>query len=155
MFKRVAVAGLCALIAPLVFAASYVPKKNTHAAIRKYVQEAAEYVAKHGPSCDEFAEKDWRGGDSYIIVQDAEGNVVCHPDASLIGTPVRSIVDANGKKVGELIEAAGMKPHGGWVDYVWPRPGTTKPVPKSVFAMHVKAPDGKTYIVGSGGYELK
>ena len=48
-----------------------------------------------------------------------------------------------------------MKMRGGWVDYVWPRPGTTKPVRKSTYAVRVKSPDGDLYIVASGGYDLK
>ena len=64
------------------------------------------------------------------------------------------VVDSKGAHIGTaLIDAA--KKGGGWVDYVWPRPGTTNPVSKSSYSMQVKGPDGKTYYVGSGGYELK
>jgi methyl-accepting chemotaxis protein len=73
----------------------------------------------------------------------------------MIGKPNASVVDVNGKNVGTAIEAAANKQGGGWIDYMWPRPGTTKPVAKSTFATTVKAPDGKTYIVGAGGYGLK
>ena len=141
--------------ASMLAAASYVPKANTRSDIKKYVQSAAKYIAKHGPSCDEFAKKEWRSGDYYIFVNEADGKAVCHPNKDIIGKPASDIVDANGKKVGiEVIEAA-KKKGGGWVDYVWPRPGTTTPVAKSSYAMSVKGPDGKTYYVGSGGYELK
>ena len=37
----------------------------------------------------------------------------------------------------------------------WPRPGTTTPVAKSTFAKSVKGADGKWYVVGGGGYEVK
>jgi len=140
--------------ASVLSAASYVPKSNTRPAIKKYVRAAANYVHKHGPSCDEFAEKQWRSGDYYVFVDDSDGKALCHPNKDIIGKPASEIVDSNGKKVGiDLVETA--KKGGGWVDYVWPRPGTTKPVPKSSYAMSVKGPDGKTYYVGSGGYELK
>ena len=43
----------------------------------------------------------------------------------------------------------------GWVNYVWPRPGQTTPSPKSTYVVRVIGPDGKRYIVGSGGYDLK
>jgi signal transduction histidine kinase len=139
----------------LLFAESNTPKTNTRADIKAYVEAAASYVAKHGPSCDEFAEKDWRAGDYYIFVLGPDDRAICHPTTSLIGKPIETIIDKNGKHAGELIAAAGKNKDGGWVEYVWPRPGTDNPVAKSTFAMHVKGPDGKTYIVGSGGYELK
>jgi len=136
-------------------AASYVPKTNTHAAIKNYVEEAAKLVAKSGPSCEEFAEKDWRSGDYYIFVDGPDEKTLCHPNASLIGKDSDAILDVNGKSIGKTIRAAAAKKGGGWAEYMWPRPGTDKPVPKSTFVMHVKAPDGKTYTVGAGGYEVK
>jgi signal transduction histidine kinase len=141
--------------AAIVLADSNVPKENTRPAIKKYVQAAARYVHKHGPSCDEFAEKDWRSGDYYIFVTGPDEKELCHPNKDMIGKPASEIVDSNGKKVGTELVAAAKKKGGGWVDYVWPRPGTTKPVAKSSYSMSVKGPDGKTYYVGSGGYELK
>ena len=143
------------LVASVVMADSNTPKENTRAAIKAYVESAAQYVAKHGPSCEEFAEKAWRAGDYYIFVLGPDDRAICHPTASLIGKPIETIIDKNGKHAGEMIAAAGKKKDGGWVEYVWPRPGTDNPVAKSTFAIHVKGPDGETYIVGSGGYELK
>ncbi|PYQ59260.1 MAG: hypothetical protein DMF58_12280 [Acidobacteria bacterium] len=131
------------------------PKANTRREIKKYVHAAAKHIAAHGPSCNEFARKEWRSGDYYIFVLGPDKKTLCHPDPTMIGRPASEIVDANGKKVGEMIAAAGMKMRGGWVDYVWPRPGITKPVPKSTYAEHVRSPDGDIYIVGSGGYEIK
>lgn len=146
---------LLVLCASTVFAKSYVPKKNSRAAIKSYVQSAANFVKKHGADCDALKSKDWMAGDYYIFVLGPDDRAVCHPTASLVGKPISEVVDKNGKHAGELIAAEGKKKNGGWVDYVWPRPGTDTPVPKSTYAVHVKGPDGKTYIVGSGGYELK
>lgn len=139
----------------VALAASNVPKSNTHAAIKTYVQHAAKYVAKHGPSCDTFKGKDWTSGDYYIFVDDPAGKTLCHPNASLIGKDSDAILDVNGKSIGKSIRAAAAKKGGGWAEYMWPRPGSDKPVQKSTFAMHVKAPDGKRYTVGAGGYEVK
>jgi len=144
---------LC-LIATVALADSNLPKANTRAGIKAYVDAAAKVVAKYGPSCAEFAEKEWRSGDYYIFVTGPDEKELCHPNPQMVGKPASEIVDANGKKVGTaLVEAA--KKGGGWVDYVWPRPGTDKPVPKSSYSVQVKGPDGKTYYVGAGGYELK
>jgi signal transduction histidine kinase len=146
---------LLVVCASSAFAKSYTPKKNTHAAIKSYVQAASKVVAKHGASCETFESKDWRYGDYYIFVLGPDHKTICHPTASIVGKTADEIVDKNGRHVGNEIEAAAMKKGGGWVDYSWPRPGTDTPVPKSTYATHVKGPDGKTYIVGSGGYEVK
>ena len=143
---------LCAAVA---MAKSNVPTANTHAAIKAYVHSAAKYVAKHGPSCDTFKTKDWMSGDYYVIVTGPAEAVVCHPSESLVGKPVSEIVDKNGKKVGADILIESHRKGGGWVDYMWPRPGETEPVKKSTYSMRVKAPDGKWYTVAAGGYELK
>ena len=153
--KTISLIAICLLASTAAFAESNTPKENTHAAIQAYVEAAAKYIAKHGASCEEFAEKDWRSGDYYIFVTGADDKELCHPNKDMIGKSASEIVDSTGKKVGTLLVEAAKKPGGGWVDYVWPRPGTTKPVAKSSYSVSVKGPDGKTYYVGSGGYELK
>jgi signal transduction histidine kinase len=146
---------LLLLSAATLFAKSQVPKSNTRDAIKSYVQSAAKVIAKSGPSCDTFKSKDWMAGDYYVFVTGPDEKLVCHPNPSMVGKANADIVDANGKKVGTEILAAAKKKGGGWVDYVWPRPGQDKPVPKSSYSMRVKGPDGKWYVVGAGGYELK
>lgn len=146
---------LLALGVSAAFANSYTPAKNTRADIKKYVEAAAGHVAKHGADCATFENKDWRSGDYYIFVLGPDEKAVCHPSAAIVGKPSSEIVDAKGRHVGDEIVAASKTKGGGWVDYEWPRPGSDQPVPKSTYAVRVKGPDGKTYIVGSGGYELK
>ena len=153
--RKLAAVFLVGLVATAAFAKSHVPAKNTHAAIKAYVQAAAKVVAKSGPSCDAFKTEDWMSGDYYIFVDDPDGKTLCHPNASLIGKDSDAILDVNGRSIGKTIRAAAAKKGGGWAEYMWPRPGTDKPVQKSTFVMHVKAPDGKTYTVGAGGYEVK
>ena len=133
---------------------SMTPRASTREEVVAYVNRAAALVAKNGPSCATLKEPRWASGDWYIYVQEANGPVVCHPNGGLVGRPASSIIDANGKHVGDDLAAAGAK-GGGWVDYVWPRPGQTMPVPKSTYVTRVTGPDGKTYYLGSGGYDLK
>jgi cytochrome c len=147
---------LVGLVATAAIAKSEVPTKNTHKAIKKYVKEAAEVVAKKGPSCETFSSKDWMSGDYYIFILGPDEKILCHPNASLIGKNNLDVTDANGKKIGVEIAANAKKKGGGWTEYVWPRPGTTTPqVPKMTYSTQVKGPDGKWYVVGGGGYELK
>ncbi|HEY3057241.1 MAG TPA: cache domain-containing protein [Thermoanaerobaculia bacterium] len=151
----VLVVALLLIGTPAAIAKSYLPTANTRAAIKAYVKSAAKVVAKSGPSCDTFKSADWMGGDYYIFVTGPDEKAVCHPNASMVGRDTTDIVDANGTKIGMMFIAASKKKGGGWVEYVWPRPGQTTPVKKSSYATRVKAPDGKWYIVGAGGYELK
>lgn len=137
-----------------LWAKSMTPKANTHAEVKAYVERAAKHVASKGPDCAAFKTPEWMSGDYYIFVATADGIGLCHPRQELVGKPLSEIVDVNGKKVGDGLMAT-ANGGGGWVEYVWPRPGTTNPVPKSSYTVKVKAPDGKWYFVGSGGYELK
>src|SRR6185503_17424123 len=101
-------------------ASSMTPKANTHDEVVAYVNRAADVVSKNGPSCATFAKPEWMAAEWYVFVQEADGKIVCHPNAQIIGRNVSEIVDANGKHVGEALQAAGASGHG-WVDYVWPR----------------------------------
>ncbi|HEX9501002.1 MAG TPA: cache domain-containing protein [Thermoanaerobaculia bacterium] len=147
---------LLGLVATAAIAKSNVPTANTHAAIKSFVQQAAKVVAKKGPSCETFTSTDWKGGDYYIFILGPDDKIVCHPNPSLVGKMNSEVVDATGKKIGVEIAANARKKGGGWTEYVWPRPGTTTPqVPKMTYSTRVKGPDGKWYVVGGGGYELK
>lgn len=131
------------------------PATNTRDAVMSYVNHAADVVAKNGPSCDTFSQPMWKAGDYYIFVVGPDDRVICHPNAQLVGKMQADIVDANGMRVGDALGAATASAAGhGWVNYVWPRPGTTTPVPKSTYVTRVTGPDGKSYTVGGGGYQL-
>lgn len=147
---------LVLFLAGCASSSSMVPAHNTREDVAGYVNRAAAVVAQHGPSCETFKQPDWMSGDWYIFVVGPDDRIICHPTTSLVGRMNNEVVDANGKNIGNAITAAANAPAGhGWVDYVWPRPGQTTPVPKSTYAVRVIGPDGKQYIVGSGGYELK
>ena len=130
-----------ALAAVLILwaSAAFTPKANTRHDIKKYVRAAASHIAEHGPSCHEFATPEWRTGDYYIFVLGPDGRTLCHPDPSMIGRPAPEIV------------AAAKHFNGGWLEYSWPGSGKAR----TTFAKRVKSPDGDTYVVGSGGYDLK
>jgi len=135
-----------------------VPRVNTHDEVKSYVDRAAAVVAQHGAgACTILGSPRWYSGDWYIIVSELDGPTICHPARpDLVGKPEREVTDPNGKRVGEeIIRLAGGPEKGGWVEYVWPRPGQTAPVAKSTYVRAVTGPDGKTYVVGSGGYELR
>lgn len=137
-------------------ASSMTPRANTREDVMAYVNHAAALVAKKGPSCDTFKSSNWMSGDYYVWVLGPDGRLVCHPNADLVGKSQSEIIDANGMRVGDALAAAANSTEGhGWVEYVWPRPGQTTPVPKSAYVTRLTGPDGTTYVVGGGGYSLK
>ncbi|HSY47850.1 MAG TPA: cache domain-containing protein [Thermoanaerobaculia bacterium] len=148
---------LACLIATAVLAASAgnLPKTNTRDAIKSYVVSAATIVRKSGPSCATFSSPEWRGGDYYIFVLGPDGALICHPTAAMIGKPASTIVNAERVKVGEMVAAKGKGTGSGWLEYQWPQPGQTVEQPKSTYVIGVTGPDGKHYVVGSGGWNVK
>ena len=132
------------------------PAANTRDAVMSYVNHAADVVARSGPSCETFSQPAWRAGDYYIFVIGPDSRLICHPNAQLIGRLQSEIIDANGMRVGDALGATAASAAGrGWVNYVWPRPGSTTPVSKSTYVVRVTGPDGQSYVVGGGGYQLQ
>jgi len=148
---------LLATLFTLGCATAMTPNANSRPEIVAYVDRAANLVRENGPSCDAFGSPRWKSGDWYIFVLERDGRTVCHPvRPDLVGTMVTDVADPNGKRIGqEFVNLATTQPNGGWVDYVWARPGQSAPVAKSSYVRLVTGPGGKAYIVGSGGYELK
>jgi signal transduction histidine kinase len=97
----------------------------------------------------------WRKGDAYIFVLDSAGNMLVHPDPELEGRNQMDLKDINGKPIIQgLLGAATTLPDKpeGWYHYQWTVPGGLLPRWKSSYVLLVKAPSGKSYIVGSGIY---
>jgi cytochrome c len=126
------------------------------------VQQAAQDVAKSGEAgLATFSSKNatsvWK--DSYTFVLSCEGGTavtVAHPiRPELRGKPTAQIVTF-GPKSGEQIAAdfctAGRQPHGGWVEYNFPKPGETEALRK---VSYVLAAQGTPYVVGAGLYDEK
>ena len=121
------------------------------------VNDAAELVRTKGEAAfSDFrvSGSRWRQGEMYIFVLDPEGNMLVHPDPAMEGRNELGLQDINGKPIIRgLIGTATFpgKPEG-WYQYEWPVPGGILPRWKSTYVQLVTAPDGKSYIVGSGMY---
>ncbi len=119
------------------------------------VNQAARYLAQEGEAGLEAfrgqgSEYVWK--DSYVVVQDCEkGTAVAHPiSPELEGRDIDSVTDETGKAFArEFCEAAG-RPQGGWVEYMWPKPGEQEPSRK---ISYVKAVEGTPYSVLAGVYD--
>src|SRR6185436_4254137 len=127
-------------------ATSMTPRANTRADVLAYVNHAATVVETGGERAGETIKQPaWMRGEWYVFMLDLHGRTLCHPaHPEQVGVPVHDLVDANGKRVGdEFLTVA--KGGGGWVDYSWRRPGGSEAVTSR---------NGRTFVIGSGGYEL-
>ena len=130
--------------------------------VMQRVQQAAKDIAKSGePALATFSNKNpasvWK--DSYIFVNECKGGaavLVAHPiRPELKGKPTAKILTF-GPKPGEQIGAdfctAGGQPHGGWVEYNFPKPGQKEATRKVSYLL---AAPGTPYVVGAGIYDEK
>ena len=70
-------------------------------------------------------------GLDYFFILDREPRMIMHP--TLKGQALRDVLDADGKAIFPAFVEAAIA-GGGFVDYVWPRPGNTDPAPKTSYA---------------------
>jgi signal transduction histidine kinase len=74
--------------------------------------------------------------DLYVFCAGDDGVITAHP--TIKGQQIKSLVDKNGKKLGEAIVAAAKEGSIAEVDYMWPRPGAdTTPVKKFSYVTKV------------------
>jgi signal transduction histidine kinase len=73
--------------------------------------------------------------DLYVACNNAsDGTVTAHgADPAWVGRSIYEVIDVAGKKVGEEIQAVAAKGQINTVEYLWPRPGGTEPVPKVTY----------------------
>jgi cytochrome c len=124
------------------------------------VQQAAQNIAKSGEAglatySSKNATSVWK--DSYITVVSCEGGTavgVAHPiRPELKGKPVAQALTF-GSRPNEQLAAdfctEGRKPHGGWVEYNFPKAEGTQPERKVTYLL---AAEGTPYVVGAGVYD--
>jgi len=90
--------------------------------------------------------------DTYVFVLDTLYNTLVNPaEPALEGTNQKDMKDPNGKFFIQDIVKIAVDNGQGWADYLWPRPGTTKPVRKSSFVKKIVV-RGEILVVGTGVY---
>ena len=124
-----------------------------------FVEDAAELVSASGPdgACASFREdrSRWRYEDDYVFILDMEGNTLCHPaQPRLEGRSIVDLRDPKGKPIVQMFLRAVEEDDEGWVHYQWPRPGESTFVWKSTYVKKATGPTGKSYVVGSGLYQM-
>jgi methyl-accepting chemotaxis protein len=89
-------------------------------------------------------------GDNYFWINDGHPTMVMHPTKpELDGKDLTNLTDPDGNAIFVKMVKAAQAPGGGYVRYLWPRPGQEEPVPKLSFVQRF-APWG--WIVGTGIY---
>lgn len=131
--------------APLLFAVTTAgAQQSGSAAEAKAMLEKAVAAVKADEKAALEQFKKGEGGfkdrDLYVFCFDAtSGKFTAHPNAKLVGTAdVRELKDKSGAVFGDKIFAAGQAEQITTVDYMFPKPGGTEPVPKQAFVTKVK-----------------
>ena len=89
-------------------------------------------------------------GSNYFWINDMHPTMVMHPmNAALDGKDLSDLKDPKGKTVFVEFVRAARTTDGGFVAYLWPKPGSNQPVPKLSF---VKAFEPWGWVIGTGVY---
>jgi diguanylate cyclase (GGDEF)-like protein/PAS domain S-box-containing protein len=89
-------------------------------------------------------------GREYFWINDMQPRMVMHPMMpELEGKDLSGFTDPNGKRLFVKFVATVRKDGAGFVDYLWPKPGSNQPVPKISYVKGF-APWG--WVIGSGIY---
>lgn len=78
------------------------------------------------------------GADGYVSVNDSRPVMLMHPiKPAMVGKDVSSFADPDGNKLFlDIVKAGNSSPEGGFVRYLWSKPGSEQPVGKMSFAKH-------------------
>lgn len=127
-----------------------------------YVEAAAAKVRLKGEDAfRDFADTKgpWMDleSDLYLFVYDTAGTCVFHAvQPELRGRNILDLKDINGKLlIRDIVDVGGdSATNSGWVHYFWAEPGAIFPLWKSSYIVRAVTPEGRTYCVGSGLYNM-
>ena len=136
------------------------PDAATAEEVVSKVWAASKYLNEKGPSgFAEFNSKDgrWAWKDSYVFVYDCRlDRMVAHPmRPDLVGQPLMQITDNNGKHIFKELCKTGAEPRGGWVEYVWTKPGAGSVSRKISYATSADIAFSSGIQVAAGVYDNK
>ncbi len=115
--------------------------------VAKVKEAAAAVKASADVTLSEFDKKDgkWAWKDTYVYALDCTAGVVkAHPSPQVKGMKVTEVLKdkATGKEFGTALCDAAKKANGGWVEYMWTKPGAE--------GNHRKV----AYILSAGNYRI-
>jgi signal transduction histidine kinase len=127
-----------------------------------FVEDAASLIEHEGAAAfPKFAQKGsrWFNEEHYLFIYTADGTNVFHPfQRAFVGKNLIALRDMNGKPMVRLIADIGKRSEpdaSGWVFYLWEDGTELAPQWKSSYVRKAIAPNGKTYLVGSGLFNMK
>jgi methyl-accepting chemotaxis protein len=89
-------------------------------------------------------------GKNYFFITDLEPKMILHPiESKLNGSDLSDFKDPTGKKLFVACAEVSKKKGGGYVNYLWPKPGNDKPVSKLTYVQLFPA---WGWVVGTGIY---
>ncbi len=119
------------------------------------VREAAALLQAQGAGAlavigDPSSRFTWK--DTYVFVVDCEADAVLANAAfpERVGGDILQHTDYAGFRYGPALCEVAARPGGGWIEYVWLRPGRETPERKISFVLSVP---GLSYQVGAGVYD--
>lgn len=144
MRRIITMSAVSAAVITLTMSAAFAQQFGT-AAEAKAMAEKAMAEMKANPTAAMAKFNDPSGGfkdrDLYVFCFNLDtGKFDAHANKALVGTDVRSLKEKDGAALGQKVYDAGKGVKEGatvTVDYNFPKPGTTNPVPKELFIFRV------------------
>ena len=122
--------------------------------VAKTKEAAADVKAHADVALTEYDKKDgkWAWKDTYVCVLDCtKGVVKAHPNEKVKGMKLTDLKDkATGKEFGTALCDAAKKANGGWVEYMWTKPGAEGNHRKVAYVL-----SAGNYAVSAGVYDDK
>lgn len=116
--------------------------KYSNEDIEKIVLEAKEFAISKGKDLALKAFMDqnnaqFRKGAVYVAAFDFNGVCLAHIKAAMVGAQMVELKDQNGVPLIKDLIAAAKKEKGGWTEYMWQNPVTSKVEKKYSFALKI------------------
>ncbi len=125
---------------------------NAYSLINFYYQQSKQGISeKEAKRRALLAISNLRYNKNYFFINDSKAVIVLHPiKPQLKGKDLSNFKDPNGVKLfSEFVRVANANEAGGFVSYMWPKPGFEQPVSKISFARRFAPWD---WIIGTGLY---
>ena len=143
MNRNLFVSTFAALTLTLGVATANAQQSGTAAEAKAMLDKAVTALKANEASAlagfNDKSNKDFHDRDLYVFCYDmTNGHFTAHPNAALMGTDVRALRvkdDPLGQKIFDTVKASSGTV--GTVDYKFPKPGTTDPVPKQSYVTMV------------------
>ena len=145
--------GLAALCAMGLSAGAWATDAATADEVVAKVKDSAAAVTAGGDAAlADFNDPKgkWAWKDTYVFVMDCKaGTMTAHPNEKVKGTKLADLKAKDGKDLGPALCAAAAKgPNGGWVEYMWTKPGAEGNFRKVSYVLPAGA-----YAVAAGVYD--